>query len=123
MNDIPQSTPGTETSIATATESGRAAGATETAADVAKAEAAATTAEVAAQVLPFNAEPIALDTIALHDGLTEVQSRGGAATRISGEHVSGLLYDQGTIDAHRAPYGMRYAPNFAGGTRAEPEAK
>ena len=122
MNDIPQSTPGTETSIATATESGRAADGTETAADVA--EAVATTAEVAtAQVLPFNAEPIALDTIALHDGLTEVQSRGGAATRISGEHVSGLLYDQGTIDAHRAPYGMRYAPNFAGGTRAEPEAK
>lgn len=122
MNDIPQSTPGTETSIATATESGRAADGTETAADVA--EAAATTAEVAtAQVLPFNAEPIALDTIALHDGLTEAQSRGGAATRISGEHVSGLLYDQGTIDAHRAPYGMRYAPNFAGGTRAEPEAK
>lgn len=121
MNDRPQSTQGTETSIATATESAPAVGGTETAAEVA--EAAATAEMATAQALPFNAEPIALDTVALHDGLTEVQSRGSAATRISGEHVSGLLYDQETINEHRAPYGMRYAPHFAGGTRADPDAK
>ena len=77
----------------------------------------------AAPVLPFNAEPIMLDSASLCDDLTEVQSRGSAATRISGEHLAGLLYDQGTIATHRAPYGIRYAPNFAGGTREEPPAK
>lgn len=74
----------------------------------------------AAPALPFNAEPIMLDPASLCDGLTDVQSRGSAATRISGEHLAGLLYDQETIATHRAPYGIHYAPNFADGTREEP---
>lgn len=74
----------------------------------------------AAPALPFNAEPIMLDPASLSDDLSEVQSRGSAATRISGAHLAGLLYDQGTIATHRAPYGIHYAPNFAGGTREEP---
>ncbi len=118
MSDTPGNIPETEMSIVTGVENVGVEPVAELAANAAM--ATPETDATMPQALPFNADPIALDPASVRDGLTDVQSRGSAATRISGEHLAGLLYDQGKIGTHRAPYGIRYAPNFADGTREEP---
>lgn len=57
---------------------------------------------------------------ALRDSLTPAQAHARGATHLSGEHVSGLLYGPGTVEAHRAPYNQRYAPNYHEATREDP---
>jgi hypothetical protein len=49
--------------------------------------------------------------MAVHDGLATVQQEGSAAARISGEHISNLLYGVGTVERHTAPYTGRDYPN------------
>ena len=49
--------------------------------------------------------------MAVHDGLAPVQQEGSAAARISGEHISNLLYGVGTVEHHTAPYTGRDYPN------------
>jgi hypothetical protein len=57
---------------------------------------------------------------ALRDGLTPAQAHARGATRLSGEHLSGLLYGPGTVEAHRAPYNQRYSPTYHEATREDP---
>src|SRR5690348_6595174 len=57
---------------------------------------------------------------ALHDSLTPAQARARGAARLSGERLSGLLYGPGAVEAHRAPYNQRYAPNYHEATRDDP---
>lgn len=66
---------------------------------------------------PFTNQQLLRDPVALRDGLTPVQARGNAAARISGEHLARLLYDQGAVEQHRAPYDIHYGPNIAVGSR------
>src|SRR5262245_31996782 len=49
--------------------------------------------------------------MALRDRLAPVQQTGNAAARISGEHISTLLYGVGTVERHTAPYTGRDYPN------------
>ena len=57
---------------------------------------------------------------ALRDSLTTAQAHARGATRLSGERLSGLLYGPGAVEAHRAPYNQRYAPNYHEATREDP---
>lgn len=56
---------------------------------------------------------------ALRDSLTAAQAHARGAAHLSGERLSGLLYGPGTVEAHRAPYNQRYAPNYHEATREE----
>ncbi|HST89749.1 MAG TPA: hypothetical protein VLJ14_15350 [Ktedonobacterales bacterium] len=56
---------------------------------------------------------------ALRDSLTTAQTRARGAAHLSGERLSGLLYGPGAVEAHRAPYNQRYAPNYHEATREE----
>src|SRR5262249_50057891 len=49
--------------------------------------------------------------MALRDGLAPVQQEGTAAARMSGEHISNLLYGVGAAERHTAPYTGRDYPN------------
>jgi len=49
--------------------------------------------------------------MALRDGLAPVQQEGNAAARMSGEHISNLLYGVGAAERHTAPYTGRDYPN------------
>lgn len=57
---------------------------------------------------------------ALRDSLTTAQTRARGAAHLSGERLSGLLYGPGAVEAHRAPYNQRYAPNYHEATRDNP---
>ena len=56
---------------------------------------------------------------ALRDSLTPAQTHARAAASLSGERLAGLLYGPGAVEAHRAPYNQRYAPNYHEATREE----
>lgn len=57
---------------------------------------------------------------AMHDQLVVAQGSATGSTRLSGAHVSNLLYGRGAIGRHVAPYDARYAANYAEATR-EPD--
>ena len=57
---------------------------------------------------------------AMHDQLVVAQASATGSTRLSGQHVSNLLYNRGAVGRHVAPYDARYAANYAEATR-EPD--
>ncbi len=54
---------------------------------------------------------------AMHDQLVVAQGSATGSTRLSGEHISRLLYGAHPVSQHTAPYDARYSANYAEATR------
>ncbi len=57
---------------------------------------------------------------AMHDQLIVAQGSATGSTRLSGQHISNLLYGSHPVSQHTAPYDARYSANYAEATR-EPD--
>lgn len=63
---------------------------------------------------PFHNEAdVMVDHAAQHDDISKTQSRSNAATEVSAQHVSDLLYEPGYIwDPRSSPQGVEYYPEY-----------